>query len=139
VPNKAKSSQRNSEIKPIPDAEFQREKEQQKQLMNGIELAIGEEKIKQKKFSLEGEKIKTEISEIGVKIAAESLTQAGYNLAVAKEKSQQLSDTLRLEIGRTQINTEKCLIEAEKISFELSQAKLMLSESQSHFKLVSGQ
>ena len=139
MPNKAKSSQRNSEIKPIPDAEFQREKEQQKQLMNGIELAIGEEKIKQKKFSLEGEKIKTEISEIGVKIATESLTQAGYNLAVAKEKSQQLSDSLKLEIGRTQINTEKCLIEAEKISFELSQAKLMLSESQSHFKLVSGQ
>ena len=139
MPNKAKSSQRNSEIKPIPDAEFQREKEQQKQLMNGIELAIGEEKIKQKKFSLEGEKIKTEISEIGVKIATESLTQAGYNLAVAKEKTQQLNDSLKLEIGRTQINTEKCLIEAEKISFELSQAKLMLSESQSHFKLVSGQ
>ena len=139
MPVKAKSSQRNFEIKPIPDAEFQREKEQQKQLMNGIEIAIGEEKIKQKKFSLEGEKIKTEISEIGVKIATESLTQAGYNLAVAKEKSQQLSDSLKLEIGRTQINTEKCLIEAEKISFELSQAKLMLSESQSHFKLVSGQ
>ena len=139
MPVKAKSSQRNFEIKPIPDAEFQREKEQQKQLMNGIELAIGEEKIKQKKFSLEGEKIKTEISEIGVKIATESLTQAGYNLAVAKEKTQQLNDSLKLEIGRTQINTEKCLIEAEKISFELSQAKLMLSESQSHFKLVSGQ
>ena len=107
--------------------------------MNGFEIAIGEEKIKQKKFSLEGEKIRTEISEIGVKIATESLTQAGYNLAVAKEKSQQLSDSLKLEIGRTQINTEKCLIEAEKISFELSQAKLMLSESQAHFKLVSGQ
>ena len=139
MPVKAKSSQRNSEIKPISDAEFQREKEQQKQLINGIELAIGDEKIKQKKHSLEGEKIRTEISEIGVKIAAESLTQAGYNLAVAKEKSQQLSDSLKLEIGRTQINTEKCLIEAEKISFELSQAKLMLSESQAHFKLVSGQ
>ena len=107
--------------------------------MNGFEIAIGEEKVKQKKHSLEGEKIKTEISEIGVKIATESLTQAGYNLAVAKEKSQQLSDSLKLEIGRTQINTEKCLIEAEKISFELSQAKLMLSESQAHFKLVSGQ
>jgi len=139
VPVKAKSSQRNFEIKPISDVEFQREKEQQKQLMNGIELAIREEKIQQKKFSLEGEKIRTDISEIGVKIAAESLTQAGYNLAVAKEKSQQLNDTLNLEIGRTKINTEKCLIEAEKISFELSQAKLMLSESQSHFKLVSGQ
>ena len=139
MPVKVNSNQRSAEIKPISDVEFQREKEQQKQLMNGIELAIGEEKIKQKKFSLEGEKIKTEISEIGVKIATESLTQAGYNLAVAKEKSQQLSDSLKLEIGRTQINTEKCLIEAEKISFELSQAKLMLSESQSHFKLVSGQ
>jgi len=139
VPSKTKSSQGTSEIKPISDVEFQREKEQQKQLMNGFEIAIGEEKIKQKKFSLEGEKIRTEISEIGVKIATESLTQAGYNLAVAKEKSQQLSDSLKLEIGRTQINTEKCLIEAEKISFELSQAKLMLSESQAHFKLVSGQ
>ena len=139
MPIKAKSSQRNSEIKPISDAEFQREKEQQKQLINGIELAIGEEKIKQKKYSLEGEKIRTEISEIGVRIAGESLTQAGYNLAVAKEKSQQLSDSLNLEIGRTKINTEKCLIEAEKISFELAQAKLALSESQSHFKLVSGQ
>jgi len=139
VPSKTKSSQRSAEIKPISDAEFNREKEQQKQLMNGLEIAIGEEKIQQKKFSLEGEKIRTEISEIGVKIAAESLTQAGYNLAVAKEKSQQLSDSLKLEIGRTKINTEKCLTEAEKISFELSQAKLMLSESQSHFKLVSGQ
>ena len=139
MPRQSKADTRNSEVKPISDGEFQREKENQKQLMNGLELAIGEEKIKQKKHSLEGEKIKTEISEIGVKIATESLTQAGYNLAVAKEKSQQLSDSLKLEIGRTQINTEKCLIEAEKISFELSQAKLMLSESQAHFKLVSGQ
>lgn len=131
-------SPKSAEVTPIKDAEFALIKERQKQEMNGLEVAIGDEKIKQKRLSLAGEKIKTEISEIALDTVLESKFQAENNLKVAKEKTQQSSDNLRLESGRTKINAEKCLLEAEQIAFELSQAQLQLSESKAHFKLFSG-
>lgn len=114
-------------------------KEQQKQQMNGLEIAIGEEKLKQKHLSLSGEKIRTQISEIALDAVLESKFQADNNLKIAKEKTQQSIDSYRLESGRTKINAEKCLLEAEKIAFELSQAQLQLSESKAQFKLFAGQ
>jgi hypothetical protein len=139
MPTNHKSDKGATEIKPIADIDFFRQKENQKQTTNGIEILIGEEKIKQRLLSLEGEKIKTEISRIGVDIVLESKQQTEHQLAVAREKTQQSRDSLTLELGRTKINAEKCLLEAEKLSSELSQAKQQLAESQSHFKLVSGQ
>lgn len=138
MPSQNSRSPKNPEINPIKDAEFALIKERQKQQMNGLEVAIGDEKLKQKHLSLAGEKVRTEISEIALDTVLESKFQAENNLKVAKEKTQQSADNLRLESGRTKINAEKCLLEAEKIAFELSQAQLQLSESKAHFKLFSG-
>lgn len=136
--NQNPRSQKSTGVTPIKDAEFLLIKERQKQQMNGLEIAIGDEKLKQKHLSLAGEKIRTEISEIALDTILESKFQSENNLRIAKEKTQQSADSLRLESGRTKINAEKCLLEAEKIAFELSQAQLQLSESKAHFKLFSG-
>ena len=138
MPSQNSRSPKNPEINPIKDAEFALIKERQKQQMNGLEVAIGDEKLKQKHLSLAGEKVRTEISEIALDAVIESKLQAENNLKMAKEKTQQSLDALRLESGRTKVNADKCLLEAEKIAFELSQAQMQLSESRAQFKLFSG-